>query len=185
MIKITGIILAGGKSSRMGTDKALIDVNGKKLIEYSIAVMKAICHHVIISANDPVYEEFGLPVVADNFKDIGPMAGLEACLRYSKTQVNLVAPCDSPFLNINLFREILKNIEGHEATVPILKDGKVEPLAGCYSKEALPAIIQQIEKGDYKLQNLLKAINTKYIAITDTNCLANINTPQDLGNIKN
>jgi molybdopterin-guanine dinucleotide biosynthesis protein A len=185
MNEITGIILAGGKSSRMGTDKALIDVKGKKLIEYSIAVMKTICHHILISANDPVYEEFGFPVIADNFKEIGPIAGLEACLRYSKTKINLVAPCDSPFLKSNLFSEILKNVEGYEATVPILKDGKVEPLAGYYSKEALPTIIQQIEKGDYKLQNLLKAINTKYIAITDANCLANINTPQDLGNIEN
>lgn len=183
MNKITGIILAGGKSSRMGTDKALIDVKGKKLIEYSIAVMKQICGHIIISASNPVYEKFGFPIVADSFQGIGPIAGLEACLRYSKTKINLVAPCDSPFLSINLFRETLKETAGYEAAVPILQDGKVEPLAGYYSKEALPTIIQQIEKGDYKLQNLLKAMNTKYVSITNPAYLMNINTPRDLRNI--
>jgi len=184
MDKITGIILAGGNSSRMGTDKALILFRGKKLIEYSIALMKEICHHILISANNQVYNSFGFPVIPDNFQGIGPLAGIEACLRYSQTRINLVVSCDTPFININLFRDILNNIENNQAVVPVLKGGKVEPLTGYYSKEILPMLIQQIEKRDYKMQNLLKQVNTKYIALADYHLLNNLNTPEDLINLE-
>lgn len=180
MEKITGIILAGGNSSRMGTDKALIPFKGVHLIEYSLSLMKNLCHHIIISANNPNYTNFGFPVVHDNFKGIGPLAGLEACLRYSQTRINLVVSCDTPFINSDLFRNILDYTEAYDAIVPVLNDGKIEPLIGFYSKDILSQLVLQIKKGDYKMQNLLKLINTKYITLINDNLLHNLNTPEDL-----
>lgn len=177
---ITGIILSGGKSSRMGSDKALLSYNGKKLIEYSIDLLKSLCDNVIISANNAHYHAFKLPVVPDNYSDIGPLSGLESCIRFSNTRINLVIPCDTPFLNAEFLNNILNNIENYDAVVPISKDGKVEPLTGYYSKEVLPVIVQQIEKGDYKIQNLLKNIHTKYLLIANNTLIHNINTPNDL-----
>ena len=183
MNRITGIILAGGQSSRMGTDKALISLNGKKLIEYSIAVMREICQHILISANNPVYRDFGYPVVSDNFPGIGPLAGLEACLRFSQTRINLIAPCDAPFLSADLFKNILSHNSLHDAVVPVQKNGNIEPLTAYYSKEIHPTLIRQINQGDYKMQNLLKLVNTKYIVLNDNNLLNNLNTPNDLAGI--
>ncbi|WP_423128218.1 molybdenum cofactor guanylyltransferase [Gaoshiqia sp. Z1-71] len=180
MNEITGIILAGGKSSRMGTDKALISFNGKKLIEYSISVMREICQHILISANNPGYRDFGYPVVFDHFVEIGPLAGLEAGLRHSKSRINLVVPCDTPFLSAYLFKDILSHSPFHDAVVPVQKNGKIEPLTAYYSKKIQPALIRQINQGDYKMQNLLKLVNTKYIILNDNNLLNNLNTPGDL-----
>ena len=108
--RITGIILAGGKSKRMGRDKAFLPYHGKDLIEYSISLMQSICDEVIISANDADYDKFGLRVVRDNYPHIGPIGGLEASLTYSKTRHNLVIPCDTPFLTLSVYYEILKNL---------------------------------------------------------------------------
>lgn len=182
--KITGIILAGGKSSRMGTDKAMLSFNGKKLIEYSIALMKEVSDNQLISANNDAYRAFEIPVVPDNFQGIGPLAGIEAGLRFSQNRINLFAPCDTPFLNAELLLKILSNIESYDAVVPVSKDGKIEPLTGFYSKEALPALTKQIDRGDFKIQNLLQIIHTKYILIDDIKLIKNINTPEDLKNIE-
>ena len=180
---ITGIILAGGKSSRMGSDKAMLTYNGKKLIEYSIGLMKLVCNTVIISASNANYLAFNLPMVSDNYSNIGPLAGLEASLRHSETRINLIAPCDNPFLNVEFLNTILNNSENYDAVIPISNDGKTEPLTGYYSREILPVIVQQIEKGDYKVQNLLKIIHTKYVLVTDKTLINNINTPNDLKSI--
>lgn len=181
--EITGIVLSGGKSSRMGQDKGMLSYNGIKLIEYSISTLKNICTNVVISANNLEYNIFGLPVISDNYYGIGPIAGLEACLRKSETRMNIIAPCDSPLLNIHLYNNILNNVANFDAVVPVLKDGKIEPLSGFYSKEILSVIVNQIEKADYKIINLLKLINTKYIEIDNDLLISNINTPEDLKNI--
>ncbi len=177
---ITGIILSGGKSTRMGSNKAMLSFNGKKMIEYGISAMKEVCRTVIIGANTQAYNAFNIPVVPDNYQNMGPLAGLEACLRHSQTRKNLITPCDTPFLNVEFLKTIISNIENYDAVVPILKDGKIEPLTGYYSKDILPIIVSQIENGDYKIQNLLKAINTKYIVVENVSVLKNINTPNDL-----
>ena len=180
MNKITGIILAGGKSSRMGRDKAFIPFQGKKMIQYSIDAMKEVCPDILICANDPSYELFGYPVVGDNFKNIGPLGGLEAALSVSKTEINLFAPCDSPYLKPGLFIEILKRCEDYDAVVPKLDGGFIQPLAGYYSRKILPEIRQRIRVGDCKMQNLLRTVKTGYIPVKDYDMFRNMNRPGDL-----
>lgn len=181
---ITGIVLAGGRSSRMGSDKAMIEFEGKKLIEYSLGIMREVAATTIISANNAQYADFGATVVSDNYKDIGPLAGLEACLRISGTRVCLFAPCDTPFLNVEFLNTILENITDYDAVVPISSNGKMEPLTGYYSREILPVVVQQIERGDFKVQNLLKKIRTNFLPFENHRILKNINTPDDLRNIE-
>ncbi len=181
---ITGIVLAGGRSSRMGSDKAVIEFEGKKLIEYSLGVMREVAATTIISANNAQYSNFAETVISDNYKDIGPLAGLEACLRISNTRANLFAPCDTPFLNVEFLNTILKNIADYDAVVPISANGKMKPLTGYYSRNILAVIVQQIERGDFKVQNLLKKIRTNFLPLENHRILKNINTPDDLRNIE-
>ncbi|HEC42598.1 MAG TPA: molybdenum cofactor guanylyltransferase [Bacteroides sp.] len=178
--KITGIILAGGNSSRMGTDKAFIQFKCKKLIEYSISLMQDICDEVIISANSPQYETFGLRVIPDNYPPIGPLGGLEASLTYSKTKHNLVIPADTPFLTLNVYYEILKNLNGQSAIVPLNLDNKPEPLTAYYSKEILPLIWSQIGNSNYKIQDLLNEASAEFIKFPTNDVFLNLNTKADL-----
>jgi len=84
--KITGIILAGGKSSRMGMDKGFCALNGKPMVQYAIDILEQTCDSIIICSNNSDYELFDLPVIPDIIKDIGPMGGIYSGLKNSKTQ---------------------------------------------------------------------------------------------------
>ncbi len=181
---ITGIILAGGKSSRMGTDKAMLLHKGKSFLENTISSLNEVSHDILISANQEYYHDYGYPVVPDNYPGIGPLAGIEACLNFSKTRINVFAPCDTPFLNAALFKSLIQHIENCDAVVPISADGKIEPLMAYYSKDILPKIRLQIENGDYKIQNLLRTIKTNYVSISETRLFTNVNTPDDLRNLE-
>jgi molybdopterin-guanine dinucleotide biosynthesis protein A len=175
---ITGIILSGGKSRRMGRDKGLIRFKGKLLIHYATDLMHELADEIIISTNNEDYKKLNYPTVSDNYKDVGPLGGIEAALRHSDNKINLLAPCDNPFLTKELFTLLLSKISGFDAAVPRNIDGKTEPLTACYSKDILPVIVHQIESGDYKVQNFLKKIRTIYV---DTNYrFENFNAPGDL-----
>ncbi len=98
--EVTGIILSGGKSSRLGEEKGLALFNGKPLIQYAIDILKPVCDKIIISANNQLdeYAKFGFEIVEDQVKGIGPMAGLIAGLNKSVTRYNFVLSCDTPFV---------------------------------------------------------------------------------------
>jgi molybdenum cofactor guanylyltransferase len=83
-MQITGIILAGGQSSRMGTDKAMLQIDGKTLMERAIEICKPICHEILISSNNPKHENFGFTVIPDEIKNCGPMGGIYSCLKNLK-----------------------------------------------------------------------------------------------------
>ncbi len=96
--KYTGIILAGGQSSRMGKEKGLMRWKGKTLIEHAIAILSPLCENIIISANNDHFDSFGYPVVGDLFPGCGPMGGIFSVLTKSETLNNLVIPSDTPFV---------------------------------------------------------------------------------------
>jgi molybdopterin-guanine dinucleotide biosynthesis protein A len=180
---LTGIILAGGKSRRMGSNKALHEYNGLLLIEHSMNIINQLTDRIFISGQYNEYNRFDALKVSDNYFDIGPIAGIEACLSKSETNNNLFIPCDTPLLSIELLNSILEHSGNFDAVVPILPDGKVEPLVALYSKKILPVIREQISTGDYQIISLLKKINTKYLAFTNTGYFRNINTPDDLSDL--
>lgn len=96
---ITGIFLAGGKSSRMGTDKGFLKLNDKTFIEYSLAAMKPLVSQIMIVSNNTDYDKFNLKRVEDFINDAGPLAGLYSGLKAAKTEFNLVLSCDVPLVS--------------------------------------------------------------------------------------
>jgi molybdopterin-guanine dinucleotide biosynthesis protein A len=182
---ITGIVLSGGKGSRMGNDKGMMLYRGQELVKYSISLLQHFCATIIISSNrEDLYSKFGYKVVHDIYKEIGPIGGIYSVLKESKTEKNLILSCDIPLLSEELFDEILLNVHGHDIVVPKHSNGHLEPLAGYYSKDIIPSIEELIRNKDYKMINLINTSNAGFVEVEKLNNgssqFRNINTPQDL-----
>jgi molybdopterin-guanine dinucleotide biosynthesis protein A len=163
---VTGIVLSGGKSKRMGEEKGLINFAGKPLISYSIAAIKPLCDNIFISANNQPerYAQFGYEVVPDEITDIGPIGGLISCLKKSGTRNNIVLSCDIPFVSTELFSLLLDAIENFQVVVPE-HVGFIEPLCAVYATNIIWEMEDFIRTGNYKLQDFLSQTNLKKVEI--------------------
>lgn len=187
---ITGIILAGGKSSRMGSDKGMIVLNGKKFIEYILSALIPNVNEVIIIANNKNYDYLGYKVYEDLIKDCGPLAGIYTGLMNSKTEKNIVVGCDIPFITSDLIKYIIEHSNEADIAVPVYKD-KIEPLCAFYSKKITTQIHSLIIDNKLKIRDILPYFVTKEINMTPSgllntdNLFVNINTEQELNAQKN
>ena len=181
---IGGIILAGGKSSRMGTDKGLIDFWGKKLIRYAIDLLLPYCDEILISTNQPEYDAIGYRLVADEYPDCGPIGGLHAALKESNYEWNLVVSCDTPYLHPSLIEKMLKEKDGYELVMPTHEDG-VEPLVALYHKSLADFFEDKILEKEFKLQDVIRERAVNYWDVESflfkyPLLFQNFNSPQDL-----
>jgi len=183
-VKISGIILAGGKSSRMGKNKALLEIDGLTLIERVAAIMSGVCSEIIIAGDSSgTLNRPGCRSVPDIYPGCGPLSGIHAGLSAAKNQYSFIAACDMPFVDEKLMRKIIDQVEdGYEAV--ILKTGKFyEPLFSLYGKGYMRAAETSIEKGIYKVTASLSLVRWKAVSVDVDEmpdlgkCLLNINTP--------
>ena len=142
---ISGIILSGGQSSRMGKEKGLCLLNGKPLIEYSFDLLKKFCSSIIISSNSNDYEYLGCQIVKDEIQGIGPAGGICSCLRASVNDENFIMSCDMPMLTDDLIRFLLSQKKDFDALIPLF-NGFPEPLCAFYHKSCIPVFKKSIEK---------------------------------------
>jgi molybdopterin-guanine dinucleotide biosynthesis protein A len=153
--KITGIILSGGKSSRMGKEKGLCLFKGKKLVQYAIDVLSPYCERIIIVANNKGYENLGLEVFSDEVKEIGPVGGIYTGLVHSKTEDNFILSCDMPMISQELVEYLLQNIKNKQIVVPEF-GGFFEPLCAYYRSDILQQLKKLIEERNYKLVDFIR-----------------------------
>jgi molybdopterin-guanine dinucleotide biosynthesis protein A len=146
---LTGIVLAGGASRRMGQDKAFLALGGQLLIEVVIERMAQVCREVLVVAGDmQPYVGLGVPVVEDRFRGVGVLGGLHAGLEAAAHELTLAVGCDMPFLNSDLMQAFVGWAEGFDAAVLRYGDGEqVEPLHGAYRRTCLPAMEAAIRAG--------------------------------------
>lgn len=161
---VTGIILAGGASSRMGRNKALLEVDGEAIITRVYKTLAKLFHEVIVVTNSPEEYDF-LPCrkVADNCPGIGSIAGLEAGLAASRTERIFVSACDMPFTNPELIRLLCMKTGECDAVVPLNGEGLREPLHAVYSRAILPVFQDAISKGDKSILHLLDRIRATMV----------------------
>ena len=159
--ELTGIILAGGKSSRMGREKGLVDFRGKPLIQYGIDLLSPYTERILISSSNPDYLSFGFEMVPDPVAGLGPVAGIAAALKSSRSVWNIVIACDLPFLQPELIDCLLDNADSYHAVIPI-HNGVMEPLAGIYHQELAGQFETAITAGDLALHRILLASKAKY-----------------------
>lgn len=185
--KVTGVILAGGKNSRMGADKGLLMVNGKRIVERAIEAMKAEVDEIFIISNGNNYDYLGYKVYSDIIKDSGPMGGIFTALSYTETDKNFVVSCDMPFISKELVGFIVENSEGCEIAIP--KHGeKLEPLCAVYDRSCRDGFEALLQRKELKLLDALRYFKVKHIPILEgfsiENCFENINTPTEYETLK-
>ena len=193
---MTGIILSGGRSSRMRTDKALLKFGDITVIEIVTDKMKQIFNEVIISTNNKNdYSFLNLPIIQDEFIDKGPLSGLHAAIESSGTEKNFVISCDMPLISPEMITFIANYISDKEIILPEV-NGKVQQLCGVYSKSVITEIekIFVLSEGDKNIKgsvfNLLKKVSTEFVAVErlpfyDKNIFINMNTMEEYELIKN
>jgi molybdopterin-guanine dinucleotide biosynthesis protein A len=190
---MTGIILAGGKNSRMGTNKAFLEIGGTRLIDRTILLLKEIFEEIIVVANSPLqYSEHGVTVVTDFFKDSGPLSGIYSGLFFSANSHAFVCPCDMPFLDGRLIEYMVKFTADYDILVPYVGNGYYQPLHAIYGKRCLTIAKKMLEKGNMKIADMYKALNVLLITpnVIDLfdpsrRMFININTHEDVNNILN
>lgn len=188
VLEATGIILAGGKSSRMGTNKALLKINGKTVIENVITELEPLVNHILIVTNSfEDYEFLNLPMVEDQWKEMGPLAGIHAGLRSSKSERNLIVACDMPFISSQLGEILLHQLDSYQAAVPEIS-GQLHPLFAAYRKEVKEEIQKALEKEQLRIRGIFRNIHVKIMNETDfgingleieESALFNMNHPEE------
>ncbi|MBN2224750.1 MAG: molybdenum cofactor guanylyltransferase [Deltaproteobacteria bacterium] len=182
----TGIILAGGSSHRMGTDKSFLDLGGVPIIGHVIRVMTSAFPRVLIITNDPdKYARFGLPMKADIISGIGTLGGIHSGLTYLKDSAALFVASDMPFIRPALIDYLVSAFHDTDAVVPYL-NGEYEPLLAIYARGCLPAVEKTIASRKRRVVDFLSGIRLRTIrndefSLVDPDYLSifNINTPED------
>jgi molybdopterin-guanine dinucleotide biosynthesis protein A len=184
-------ILAGGKSQRFGSNKALVTwFNGYVIDAVTQAAIGA-CQEVIIIADEPEpYSYSGLPIFPDILPGLGPLAGLQSALRHANAERVLLLGCDMPLLNSELLDLMWDIPTWAPVVIPVTPQG-LEPLHAIYHKSLLPIVDHRINSGDLSLKSLVKNIPCRIVSPADIlkvcpsfECLSSVNTPGDLARLK-
>ena len=184
---ITGIILAGGKSIRMGQDKAFIEINGVPIILRVFAVLDRLFRETIIVANQKeTYAELNIPVYSDLVPGQGALGGLYTGLLHSTFPYSFCVACDMPFLDRALIEYLLTRIDQYDAVVPRTSDG-LQPLHAIYSKQCLEPIRHLLDLEKTKIMDFYPLIRLQIVDEKDFLTLdperksfTNVNTPDEL-----
>lgn len=185
---ITAILLAGGKSTRMGEDKGLVLFNGMMMAEHVLAAAKKIASHILIITTNPAYSRFGYTCIEDQLKDRGPLGGIYTGLMASSTQKNIVLGCDMPFLSDRLLKELVSNFADEDVLLTEHK-GLAEPLCSVYDKKCAAHIMSVLEQNQFKITSALAGLKTRVISFDKEdwfrgNEFANINSIEELNKYK-
>lgn len=185
-MKADGFVTAGGQSSRMGRDKAWLELGGTTLIARVVAALRPVTEQVTVIANRPEYAWLNLPVVADRQPGIGPLEAIRTALANSRQPRVVLAGCDLPFVTTQLFAYLLAMGGDAQAVVPLDDGGRLEPLCAVYSTTALNAVSELIAKGERKVSRLFDHIPTRFVAFSEIAHLdgaglffENLNSPAD------
>lgn len=180
-MELTGIILAGGKSSRMGEDKGLMLFNEKPMIQHIIDVVRPVVNHIVIIANDKRYEQFGYPVYEDIVKNQGPLAGVLTGLTHSTTTKNFVLSCDVPFVNEAILKLLIEACKDVDVVIPE-KNNKTHQLIGVYDKSCVETFKRELENNQRKMKLAIEKLNFKTVDANqiDDKIFNNINSKNDI-----
>ena len=176
--QLSAAIMAGGKSSRLGRNKALLPLGGSTVIEQVIATVAAFAAPVTIITNSPEqFGHLGCAIAPDLRPGCGPLSGIHAALSMSSTDYVLVKSCDIPLIGPAHLDLLHRNYPGHDITM--FKTDRFEPLCAIYRRTCLPALEELIDHGDYRIIDLFPTMNVKILRTEDDGAFRSINTDED------
>jgi len=185
---VTAFILAGGKSTRMGTDKAFVEYDGRTLLARALDVARSITSEVRIVGSTAKFAPFA-PVVEDIFRDRGPLGGIHAALRSSPSELNVMLAVDTPFVSWAFLQYLISHAQNvPEAAVVVPRDGEIwQPLCAVYRREFADAAESALLAGRNRIDGLFEAVRTRVIEKEELEgagfsraIFRNLNTPEDL-----
>jgi molybdopterin-guanine dinucleotide biosynthesis protein MobB len=184
MRDISAVILAGGESSRMGEDKALLRLGNETFLERISAQLSAFGEVLLSVDNAARYPESTLKTVEDRFARIGPMGGIYSALQAGEVSRLLVVSCDMPLFPQGLADYMCSFVsDDYDAFVVVTREGRLQPLCAVYAKSAAPILKKQIEEKNYRLADALAQMRVKHIplhhSIYGDEAVQNINTPTE------
>ncbi|AEE13884.1 Molybdopterin-guanine dinucleotide biosynthesis protein A [Thermodesulfobium narugense DSM 14796] len=180
-------ILAGGKSSRMGQEKSLIELNGKTMIERIVEEFSSVSDDIFIITNkEELYSFLNIEKYQDIYKDFGPLGGIHSALKHSTNQKVLVISCDMPFVDKDFAQYLFGQSTDYDVTVPVYR-GSYEPLFAIYDKKIVDVIESYLEKNERKIISFYPDVKVKKIEEEEISewfdcelLFFNVNTPSDL-----
>lgn len=195
---LTGVILSGGKSSRMGENKSFLKIGNSTVIETLSNMMKSIFKEVIIITNEPdIYSFLKLTAFQDLYKNAGPLAGIHSGLIHSRTERNFIISCDIPLINADYIESLIE-YPSHSEIVVARDDGFVQQLCGIYNRSLIPKIEKLLNESENpenrnsiqikrkcKVHSLIDSANAEIIENPDklkgyrNNIYLNLNRPED------
>jgi molybdenum cofactor guanylyltransferase len=171
---MTAVILAGGKSSRMGSNKAFLKLEGKTFIERQIDLLREMFDEIFISANTPSeYEYLNLPVFKDIYPEKGPLCGIYTSLINSNSLHTFMLACDMPFVETGLIKHLKEFTREYDVVVPKSERG-LEPLHAFYSKNCIDPIRKELDADNLRIISFFTHVNVKIVE------LANLTSPDSL-----
>lgn len=184
---MTGVILSGGRNSRMGENKAFIRIEGERLIDRTVRLFRAVFREVIIVTAGPLdYLDQETVIVTDILPERGALGGIYTGLFYAGEEQVFVAACDMPFLNLSFLEYMASLATGYDIVVPAPPDG-LQPLHAVYSRRCLPAIRDLLERKRLKITGFypghkLRTISPEVLRSFDPEgrMFMNVNTPEDI-----
>lgn len=173
-------ILAGGKSTRMGKNKALLAINEKRFIDKIADELSSFSEVLISAAEKGTYEDMGLCVVYDEHRDIGPLEGIYQLLNAAQEEYVFICAADMPFITKELVSYMTEFVCSDYDCYVLMDEEHIHPLCGIYSKKMLAQVCACVESGNFRLMKLLNGVRTKYIKLEytsfDKKVVKNINT---------
>jgi molybdopterin-guanine dinucleotide biosynthesis protein len=184
---VTGVLLAGGKSRRMGRDKAGIMLNGQSLCELSLGLLLRFFTTVFIAGDRPELAGPELQAIPDLYPG-SALGGLHTGLKTAKTDWIFVAPCDMPFPDGRIVERLLRHRNGFDAVVPRTPQG-YEPVFALYHKNCLPQMESMLQQNSFRIYDFYQRIRIRFLDPPELpegwqRSLINVNTPQDLARIR-
>ena len=184
---IGAVILAGGRSSRMGQNKALLEIGERTIIQAQILELgKTFAPLVVVSNQPELYSGMGAQAVQDHYPGYGPLAGIHAGLMAVPGDGAFVIPCDMPFITAELGLELQARMESADAVVLSYR-GKLEPLCAVYHKRCVPVIEEFLRAKHLKIIDFYPLLNVRILPVEELSLLRpaaeqlfNINTPAEL-----
>jgi molybdopterin-guanine dinucleotide biosynthesis protein A len=181
---ITGVVLAGGKSSRMGSNKALLPFGRVPLIEHVAGILTTIFERVVLSVASPDdFSQIALPRIVDHYPETGPIGGITSVLESGESKI-FCAACDMPFLNPKLIK-FLCGFPDCDAVIPVWHQ-KLEVLHAIYGNELLTSFQNHIVEGRYRIADSLLEAHIRFVGEEEIrnidprgDSFRNVNTPED------
>ena len=174
-------VLAGGRSSRMGRDKALLPLGGRPLVEHIAAQASTVTGNITLVGHPDRYANLGYPVIQDIFRGCGPLAGIHAALRHTRSPWNLVLACDMPQITAEFLRQLVAHAEASPAAcvIPVTPDKVPQPLCAAYRSQCADAIGRALETGVRKVIDALATLPVDFWSVASAHHFRNLNTPQE------